>query len=227
MLNAVQTLRVHRRTGTDQGLRNHALLAALLGSSLRVSEVINLDTDQDAGKGLPCVQTKSRVIRDGVPVHRDARQVLDAWLKARQNDSPALLLTRTGRKLSRCEASGIIRRVAAQAPAHVALIQDRHAMPGSPEASNGQRPCSPRLSERFRTSLLGYQQASHVVQERPHGADTAGCGVRMRFALSAGFRSAVGEMRASGATVSGGRQRMITPYSRTAPINCSHGLLGA
>ena len=46
LLNAVQTLRVRRGPGTDQGLRNHALLAALLGSGLRVSEVLNLERDQ-------------------------------------------------------------------------------------------------------------------------------------------------------------------------------------
>jgi site-specific recombinase XerD len=43
LLSAVQTLRVHRSTGTEQGLRNHALLAALLGSGLRVSEILNLE----------------------------------------------------------------------------------------------------------------------------------------------------------------------------------------
>jgi site-specific recombinase XerD len=46
LLNAVQTLRVRRGPGTDQGLRNHALTAALLGSGLRVSEILNLERDQ-------------------------------------------------------------------------------------------------------------------------------------------------------------------------------------
>jgi len=46
LLNAVQTLRVRRGTGTDQGLRNHALLTALLGSGLRVSELLKLEGDQ-------------------------------------------------------------------------------------------------------------------------------------------------------------------------------------
>jgi integrase/recombinase XerD len=112
-------LRVHRRTGTDQGLRNHALLVALLGSGLRVSEILNLERDQYTGKGFTCVQTKGGVIRDVVPLHRDARQVLDEWLKAREDDSPALFITRTGRKLSRREAYGIIQRIAAQANAHL------------------------------------------------------------------------------------------------------------
>ena len=119
LLNAVQTLRVRRGTGTDQGVRNHALLAALLGSGLRVSEVLNLDKDQYTGKGFIRVQAKGGVIRDFVPVHREARQVLDEWPKARKDDSPALFMTRTGRKLSRREAYGIIRRVAAQANAHL------------------------------------------------------------------------------------------------------------
>ena len=119
LLNAVQTLRVRRGTGTDQGLRNHALLAALLGSGLRVSEMVHLERDQYTGKGFTCVQTKGGVIRDCVPLHRDARQVLDAWLTARQDASPALFLTRTGRKLSRREAYGIIQRIVAQANAHL------------------------------------------------------------------------------------------------------------
>src|SRR6266849_5729335 len=89
LLNAVQTLRVHRGTGTDQGLRNHALLVALLGSGLRVSESLNLERDQYTGKGFPRVQTKGGVLRDFVPLHREARQVLDEWLKARQDDSPS------------------------------------------------------------------------------------------------------------------------------------------
>jgi integrase/recombinase XerD len=119
LLNAVQTLRVRRGTGTDQGMRNHALLAALLGSGLRVSEILNLERDQYTSKGFTHVQAKGGVIRDVVPLHRDARQVLEEWLKERKDDSPTLFITRTGRKLSRREAAGIIRRIAAQANAHL------------------------------------------------------------------------------------------------------------
>jgi integrase/recombinase XerD len=100
-------------------MRNHALLAALLGSGLRVSEILNLDRDQYTGKGFTQVQIKGGIIRKFVPVHRDARQVLDEWLKERNDASPALFVTRTGRKLSRREAYGIVCRVAAQANAHL------------------------------------------------------------------------------------------------------------
>jgi site-specific recombinase XerC len=81
--------------------------------------VLQLDRNQYTGKGFSRVQTKGGVVRDFVPLHRDARQVLDEWLKARQDDAPALFMTRTGRKLSRREAYGIILRVAAQANAHL------------------------------------------------------------------------------------------------------------
>jgi hypothetical protein len=63
--------------------------------------VLNLERDQYTGKGFTRVQAKGGVIRDFVPLHRDARQVLDEWLKARKDDSPTLFMTRTGRKLSR------------------------------------------------------------------------------------------------------------------------------
>jgi integrase/recombinase XerD len=119
LLNAVQTLRVRRGPGTDQGLRNHALFAALLGSGLRVSEVLNLDRDQYTGKDFTRVQVKGGLVRDVVPVHREARQVLDEWLQARQDGAPPLFITRTGRRLSRREAAAIIRRIAAQANAHL------------------------------------------------------------------------------------------------------------
>ncbi len=112
---AAQTLRARPGHGTNQGLRNHALLAVLLGSGLRVSEALSLDRDQYTTKGFERVRIKGSGIRDFVPLHRDARQVLDAWLDARQDDSPPLFITRTGRRMSRSEAAEVVRRIAAQA----------------------------------------------------------------------------------------------------------------
>lgn len=119
LMSAAQTLRVRPGTGTNQGLRNHALLAVLLGSGLRVSEVLNLDRDQYTGKGFVRVAVKGGGVRDTVPVQREARQVLDDWLEAREDEAPALFPTRSGRRLSRREAAAIIRRIAAQANAHL------------------------------------------------------------------------------------------------------------
>jgi len=42
LLTAAQTLRIRKGRRTDQGLRDHALIAALLGTGLRVSELLAL-----------------------------------------------------------------------------------------------------------------------------------------------------------------------------------------
>jgi site-specific recombinase XerD len=68
LLNAAQTLRVHKNRGTNQGLRNHALLAVLLGSGLRISEALSLCRSQYTGKGFAKVRVKGGHIRDNVPV---------------------------------------------------------------------------------------------------------------------------------------------------------------
>jgi len=118
LLNAAQTLRVRPGPGTKQGLRNHALLAVLLGSGLRISEVLQLDRDQYTGKGFARVQVKGGQLRDVVPVQRDARAVLDDWLNQRGNAAGPLFPTRSRRRLSRREAAQIIQRIAGQANAN-------------------------------------------------------------------------------------------------------------
>jgi integrase/recombinase XerD len=117
---AAQTLRARPGHRTNQGLRNHALLAVMLGSGLRVSEALGLDRDQYTTKGFDRVQVKGGGVRDFVPVHRDARKVLDDWLEARTDAAPPLFITRTGRRLSRREAAAIIQRMAAQANGRLA-----------------------------------------------------------------------------------------------------------
>jgi integrase/recombinase XerD len=118
LFNAAQTLRVRPGPGTKQGLRNHALLAVLLGSGLRISEVLQLDRDQYSGKGFARVQVKGGQLRDFVPVQRDAREVLDQWLNQRGEAAGPLFATRNGRRLSRREAAQIIQRIAGQANAN-------------------------------------------------------------------------------------------------------------
>jgi integrase/recombinase XerD len=76
-------------------------------------EVLHLVRDQYTGKGFVRVAVKGGRVRDAVPVQREARQVLDTWLEAREDASPALFPTRSGRPLSRREAAAIIRRIAA------------------------------------------------------------------------------------------------------------------
>ena len=129
LLNAAQSLRSRKQRGTDQGRRNHALLAVLLGSGLRISEVLGLRRSQYTGKGFAKVRVKGGHIRDNVPVQRDAREVLDAYLEARDEaadeagetpdtDAP-VFPTRTGCRMDRREATYVLQRIADQANAHL------------------------------------------------------------------------------------------------------------
>ncbi len=90
------------------------VLAVLLGSGLRVSEALGLDQEQYTGKGFARVQVKGGMVRDFVPLHRDAREVLDDWLEERKDEATPIFLTRTGRRMSRREAAASIGRIAAQ-----------------------------------------------------------------------------------------------------------------
>ena len=148
LLNAVQTLRVRRGTGTDQGLRNHALLAALLGSGLRVSEVLNLERDQYTGKGFTRVLAKGGVDPRSLCrcIGRRARPWTNGSRHGKDN-SPALFLTRTGRKLSRREATAMI---PAGSPLRLMPISPRTKKLMSPRTCCGIRFCAssprPRVS---------------------------------------------------------------------------------
>lgn len=65
----------------------------LLGSGLRVSEALGLDRNQYTSKGFKRVQVKGDGVRDFVPVHRDARQILDNWLEACTDEASPLFIT--------------------------------------------------------------------------------------------------------------------------------------
>jgi len=112
-------LRVRPGRGTNQGLRDHAAIALLLGSGLRVSEVLNLNCEQYTGRGFKHVLTKGGRIRDFVPVQAQAREVLEEWLAASGQKTGPLLTTRTGKRVSRTQMFLILQRVVNQANAHL------------------------------------------------------------------------------------------------------------
>jgi integrase/recombinase XerD len=118
LLAAAQTLRVRPGRGTDQGLRDHAAIAVLLGSGLRVSELLNLNCDQYNGRGFKKVLAKGGRIRDIVPVKADSRQVLEEWIAERGAAAGPLFPTRTGARLSRMQFFKALQRVASQANAN-------------------------------------------------------------------------------------------------------------
>ena len=119
VLNAAQTLHVRPGRGTNQGIRDHAAIALLLGSGLRVSEVLNLNCEQYTGRGFKHVLTKGGQIRDFVPVQAQAREVLEEGFAASERKKGPVFTTRTGKRLSRTQMFLILQRVANQANAHL------------------------------------------------------------------------------------------------------------
>jgi integrase/recombinase XerD len=118
LLSAAQTLRLRPGRGTNQGLRDHAAIAVLLGSGLRVSELLGLRREQYTGRGFQNVLVKGGRIREFVPVQNHARQVLDEWLGDRGDQGGFIFTTRTGKPLTRSHMFEILQRVAAQANVH-------------------------------------------------------------------------------------------------------------
>ena len=119
LLHAAETLRARPGRGNNTGLRDHALLCTLLGTGLRISEVLNLNCGQFTGRGFEKVKSKGGDIRDFIPMERDCRDILREWLDAHPDKKGVLFPTRTGKAPSRQQAYGIIRRIAEQANAHL------------------------------------------------------------------------------------------------------------
>jgi integrase/recombinase XerD len=129
LLHAAQTLRLNKGRGTDQGLRNHALVATLLGTGLRISELLALDRAQVSDRGFANVRRKGGHLQTFVPVQRQHRDVLDAWLTVRGDTPGPLFPTRTGKALNRKEAFAILQRMARQANAQLPPEEHLHVSP--------------------------------------------------------------------------------------------------
>ena len=81
-------MRRPRRSGaTNQGLRDLAFLHALLGSGLRVSEVIGLEIDQFDGRYFTDIVCKGGVRRAKVFIHQKENRVpIEEWFEERGDE---------------------------------------------------------------------------------------------------------------------------------------------
>jgi integrase/recombinase XerD len=129
LLNAAQTLRVHKGRGTDQGLRDHALIATLLGTGLRVSELLAIDVGQYHDRGFVNVLRKGGHVQRFIPIQKQHREVLDDWLAKRGRQVGPMFLTRSGKRLDRTQAFVILKRISQQANAHLPPAQHLQVSP--------------------------------------------------------------------------------------------------
>ena len=129
LLTAAPTLRVRKARGTDQGLRDHALIATLLGTGLRVNELLALDIAQYNQRGFVHVLRKGGHVQKFILVQRQHRDVLDAWLEQRGDVPGPLFPTRSGKRLDWTQAFLILKRVAQQANAHLPPVQHLEVSP--------------------------------------------------------------------------------------------------
>jgi integrase/recombinase XerD len=105
----------------QQPFKGYAVLLVLLGTGLRVSELVACDFGQYQGKHLRDVKRKGRKVTRSVFLPKDAREALDRYLaEERGKEAGPLFTTRNGNRLRREDVQDILNAIAAQANASLA-----------------------------------------------------------------------------------------------------------
>lgn len=112
-------MQMQKGRGVHQGVRDHAVIAALLGTGLRVSELLGLDMDQWDGQGFTRVRIKGNRRLKTVPITAEARKAVEEWLKERGETPGPIFLTARQRRLGRKQLYEILKRVERQANAQL------------------------------------------------------------------------------------------------------------
>jgi integrase/recombinase XerD len=115
--------------GDGLGAAGHALIAALLGTRLRVSELLAIDVIQYEARRFMNVFRKGRQVHRFIPLQKQHREVLDQWLEERGPDPGPIFRTRSGKRLDRTQAFLILKRAAQQANAHLPPAQHLEVSP--------------------------------------------------------------------------------------------------
>jgi integrase/recombinase XerD len=109
----------------QQPQKGYAVLLVLLGTGLRVSELVSCDLEQYQGKHFTSVKRKGRKVTRSVFLPKDAREALDRYIEnERGKGEGALFTTRNGNRLRREDVQDILNGIAAQANA--TLPEDQH-----------------------------------------------------------------------------------------------------
>jgi len=119
LLSAARALQMNPGRGVNQGVRDYAVIAALLGTGLRVSELLGLDREQWDGHALTRVRIKGNRRIKAVPMTAEGRKAVEEWVKARGDAPGPLFLTARRQRLGRKQVYEILKRVERQANAHL------------------------------------------------------------------------------------------------------------
>jgi len=130
LIAAAETLRRRAGGGTRSGARDLALVHCLLGSGLRVSELLGLELASYDGRGFRDVPAKGGRRRRFVKLWgAEARRALEEWIAERGSWEGPLFATRTGKPMSRDQAFRILKRIERQANAHLPAAERFEATP--------------------------------------------------------------------------------------------------
>jgi len=159
--------------GTDQTLRNRALVQCLLASALRVSELVALERGQYDGRAFLDVVQKGRSRRKFVPLSAAARQALDTYLEERGSGDGPLFPTRTGKHLSRRQVYDLIKRLEAQANARLPSGERFEVSPQVLRHTRLRRVANER-GVQFAQKLAGHKSSKYIWRYvQPSDADLA------------------------------------------------------
>ena len=119
LLAAARALQTVPGRGINQGVRDYSIMSVLLGTGLRVSELLGVEFDQWNGQGLARVAIKGGEERAFVPVRGEAKKALEAWLQLRGDKSGSIFTTQRGNQLGRKQFWAILKRIERTANAHL------------------------------------------------------------------------------------------------------------
>jgi integrase/recombinase XerD len=158
---AEQLLRL--KTAKNQlPLRDHALFLVLLGTGLRVSELLGLEFSQYQDKHFLNVKRKGRKVSAKVFVPQEARDALDAYVATVRGEAAGpLFLSRSGRRLQRQNVDDALKALANQANARLPTDQKirlsahvlRHTMLRRAAEKNGVQ---------FAMELSGHSSSNYI-----------------------------------------------------------------
>src|SRR5262244_3057944 len=143
LLSAARALQMNPGRGVNPGVRDYAVIAALLGTGLRVSELLGLDREQWDGHALSRVRIKGNRRIKAVPMTAEGRKAVEEWVKARGDAPGPLFLTARRQRLGRKQVYEILKRVERQANAHLPVKERFTVSPTSsaiPSCGSLQKP---------------------------------------------------------------------------------------